>query len=759
MKFCIFKNVASYGEICTAELFDKYSESTRSLCAKIAKAHDDGNDELKAKLKKDLPVITWQASFVQGIRKNANAQPSGLFMFDVDHVDNPFKLWSGIIGRKDELGILFAGMTASRHGLRLVAKCRPEFTTIAECQKWLAKEIGCDYDASCKDWARSSFVVAPEYTYFANYKALFEDEPDCVYNIDAQSTEQPDIVLEEVTDQTGTLFGTQTEYEGIPLKDICTMWFEQHGGLPQKGSRNQELFRLATKLRYICDFNAANIVDALPACGLSRQEVTRIAQQAISTTRAAEMPRDFSDFLSRLRQQRELQKDCGVQVLETGEFEKLTDITKVPPLPPIFRQVYNAAPTDFKLAAMICQLPILGTLGSRLRARYLDNTLHSPSFQVSLEAPQASGKSFVRRLVNMELSQIIKADTEAREKEHEYNERIKELKMMNIKIDKKNKDEVLGERPVPLIRIMPATASITQLLIRMYNAKGLHLFATAEEIDTVYKAFKRGFSNLGDLQRCAFDNAEYGQDYASENSFSGIVKLYYNTLYLGTPKAMRRFYPDVEDGLVSRVFFVTLPDQFGKTIPVWREFTPEEKAIIDTHLVRLNDISIIGTEVQPEHVMKLDFLNKEMEQWVRMQQAAAVRSEDRTRDVFCRRAAVVGFRAGMLAWFLYGEKNTPTIRRNVIAFSKWIASAMLNQHLLRFNYEDDKRNTFQFEQVYRKLPDEFDRNQLISELNAAGKESNVSTVIYRWKLLGVIKAAKKYNASMFIKTKNDETRN
>lgn len=41
-----------------------------------------------------------------------------------------------------ELGIVYAGMTPSRHGLRLVAKCRPEFQTIAECQQWLGEQIG-----------------------------------------------------------------------------------------------------------------------------------------------------------------------------------------------------------------------------------------------------------------------------------------------------------------------------------------------------------------------------------------------------------------------------------------------------------------------------------------------------------------------------------------------------------------------------------------------------------------------------------------
>ncbi len=99
-----------------------------------------------------------------------------------------------------------------------------------------------------------------------------------------------------------------------------------------------------------------------------------------------------------------------------------------------------------------------------------------------------------------------------------------------------------------------------KMLMRMENARGLHLVAVCEEIDTVTKAFKRSFTSYSDALRVSFDNAPYGQDYASESTYSGLVPLYYNTLFSSTPRAMRRFYPDVEDGLVSRVCFITLPE-------------------------------------------------------------------------------------------------------------------------------------------------------------------------------------------------------
>jgi hypothetical protein len=257
----------------------------------------------------------------------------------------------------------------------------------------------------------------------------------------------------------------------------------------------------------------------------------------------------------------------------------------------------------------------------------------------------------------------------------------------------------------------------------------------------VVKAYKRGFSSLNEMLRVAFDNGRYGQDYASENSFSGDVFVYYNTLFSGTPRAMRRFYPDVEDGLVSRVLFVTLPDQFGKPMPVWKEMTEEQKAEMDIALERLNEVSLVGDEVQPEHMLNLDYLNKELEKWIKAQQIEAVNQDDRTRDVFCRRAAVVGFRAGMLAHFLYGGKKvTPTIRRNVTQFAIWVANNMLNQHLLRFTIQGTGSNVNAFEDVYKQLKDTFTRADVEQLLLAMGINSPVRTVLYRWRLLGVIEA-------------------
>lgn len=745
MKFSYFKSPkAAKGVECTYEQYLQAANDPQllRLCNDIAAEEDK---DKRAEMKKGLPVITWQAYF-PGKRLAKEAQPSGLFMLDIDHVDNPFELYSKQIAKRTkELGIVYVGKTASTHGLRIVAKCLPTLHSLEECQKWLASSLKVEYDGVCKDFARCSFLVHDSYTYYMDAKAIWQEEPavGTVYaggaNPVQENAEMAKMLTPKeekpanVTDQTEGLFGGPTDYKGIPYEDICKEWLLYTGGEPKEGERNARLYKLALRMRYITDFNFATLKRIMPTYGLPESEMETLIHSALNTPRAADMQKDLREVLEKIDRKSKIQGD------EEEIPDIITSTEKMPPLPPIFRQWAEIAPDDFKTAVTLCQLPILGALGSRLRARYLDGKIHSPSFQVSLEAPQASGKSFMVQLVETELAPMIQADEAQKEKEKEYNDKVAEMKMLNIKINADNKDEILGNKPQGIVRFLPATISITKMLMRLHAAKGLHCFAYAEEIDTVHKAYKRGFSSLSELLRVAFDNGRYGQDYASENSFSGDVFVYYNTLFSGTPKAMRRFYPDVEDGLVSRVLFVTLPDQFGKPMPVWKKLTSEQKAEMDIALERLNEISLIGEDVQPERMLNLDYLNKEMDKWIKAQQIEAVNQEDRTRDIFCRRAAVVGFRAGMLAHFLYGaKKTTPTIRKNVVKFAIWVANNMLNQHLLRFNIQGTGSNVNAYEDVYKELKDTFTREDVEMALQSMGKDSPVKVVLYKWKLLGVI---------------------
>ena len=173
MRFDYCYNCTTHPNSISRELFEKLIRSpwVRALCDEIAAGHLDR--------KRDLPAVCWQAAFDGKKRSNQYALPSGLFALDVDHVDHPEAIFRALEDRIDELGIYVVHKTPSTRGLRLVARCRPEFGSIGENQAWLANEIHVEHDACTRDLARLSFLVPESYFYYYN-PAIFSDRPTFV---------------------------------------------------------------------------------------------------------------------------------------------------------------------------------------------------------------------------------------------------------------------------------------------------------------------------------------------------------------------------------------------------------------------------------------------------------------------------------------------------------------------------------------------------------------------------------------------------
>ena len=133
MSFGISNNVKSrVVRTCTPELFRGGIDSplVAGICAEIEDALEatrrgemskEDFDTLKAERKKMLPVITPHATFKNGRRLNADAVPSGLSMYDVDHITDPRGYYKAHVeGREKELGVVLAHVTPSTEGLRLL---------------------------------------------------------------------------------------------------------------------------------------------------------------------------------------------------------------------------------------------------------------------------------------------------------------------------------------------------------------------------------------------------------------------------------------------------------------------------------------------------------------------------------------------------------------------------------------------------------------------------------------------------------------
>lgn len=756
----IFRTVGAKAEDCTLQKFAEIIDSQR--VKDLVTAFRNGDADAKRR----LPAVTWQAHFSEGeTRSNKNARPTGLFMLDVDHIDTDNEVARIFTSEGIDipsLGIKIVHVTPSGRGLRFVA-LMPKFAkNIAEAQKWLASKLGFDtYDEATHDLARLSFLTRREdfllidQSIFTNEfntnnnetenKSLDTDNNSCTESAEADNgcgeasektrgeCEQHSTADSNVT--TGGAGQGKQECEkidGVALSDIIEAVVESQGGVPQEGMRNTRLYQLARVMRYVMDFSPEKMFLRLPHWGLPDDEVRSVMESACKGGRASQLPKTLYFAIKGLKQTAEDVKDSDSDILVPEEEE-------LPPLPPVFSDFVGIAPNGFKGASVVALLPVMGTIVSKVRAQYLDGELHSPSFQVVIEAPQASGKSFTRRIVDTCLQGIKERDIKERLVEAQYNQQIKKLK------NAKNQPE----EPQTIIRLLPASVSTAKLLKRLDSAQGLHLFSFCEEIDTLTKSNSSGaWAQKSDIYRNAFDNAEYGQDYMSDSSYSAVCKVYYNLLLCGTPRAVSRFYKDPEDGLVSRVLFELLPDQFGMSMPEWGRLKKKQLENIDQTIRSLTEeYSYTADLVSPEQEISIAWVNRAMKRWLEEKRQQSVTSMSRATDIFRRRAAVVGFRAGMIAFLLWNTvKKLPhaQMRKNTADFACWVADRMLRslvdkydvqmQRIEDSNSERPKNNS----SVFDELPAHFSTNDVAVLLRKNFIRSAPKQVIYLWRKEGLI---------------------
>ena len=671
--------------------------AVKNICAAIAAldpSAENFNDRKQA-LKKRLPIIIPHACRFEGDgkRKSANAVPSGLAMLDIDHIEHPHQFFaehifpvlsnseavqqqSGLTS--DSAAVYFVAVTASGHGLRIIGERLPG-ESIEAAQLRIATALSItEYDAVTKDLARASYVVPSDYILYINTDALFSapatsqvpavptagDPASTPYTLhptpaittassasDLQTTGVADLPSTGAADLPTTAEG-DLNYRGLNYSDIVSQLLIAIGncGGAEVGERNTVYFTLASYMRYICDFNPDLLLRVLPDFGLSVQERRQVISSAISRPRKSHIPVTLQSAIAIC----EKEHSIGT----TAKVEKSTDLP-LPELPRLLKLICRRLPADYQPAMVIASLPILGTLATRIRFEYLDRQEQSLSFFSCITAPAASGKSFIRKPLDLLLTPINEQDAIEREKEQAYKEKLRASK------NSKNQPE----DPHACPRNNGVAISIAKLLQLLTYAEGKHLIGIGEEMDTLVKSERAGvWSQKSDIYRLAFDNAEYGQAYMSDTSFNAHIRVYYNLLLTGTPNSMKRFFKDLENGLATRVCFAQLPDTSFTEIPVFAPYSETDKAEI-IRWARLLDAES-GTISCPK-------VGSVIADWLERKRQQAIDADSHAMDTLRRRAAVIGFRAGMLCFLLENRKFTKVVGE----FTEWVAEYVFRNQM------------------------------------------------------------------------------
>ena len=108
-------------------------------------------------------------------RRLADCHLNGLFMLDIDHIENPFEVWYKMRDDKELMkSIALVHITSSEHGVRIVATADMNIGNLADNQISLAQKLGYKADESCIDATRNSFAPKEEDIIYINEELLFD---------------------------------------------------------------------------------------------------------------------------------------------------------------------------------------------------------------------------------------------------------------------------------------------------------------------------------------------------------------------------------------------------------------------------------------------------------------------------------------------------------------------------------------------------------------------------------------------------------
>ena len=747
-----------------ADMYNFLEENTtiRKKCEEIAKTGDKS-------LKDKLPAMMPMGTVGDLTRKKENCTPTGLVMIDIDRApsDSPkggeshaecveefkeqMKKW--VEAQKEELKRLYVRLvhiTPSGEGLRLLVCCHADGMeeTIERCVHDLKLDDYGKVDPACKDLSRLSYLVPADYILYT--EGLFDDVPEV--SIEQMNQYKITGTTEKFSNENakiGEILANDEHlknfsYNNFSLAQIVKDYISETGGEPVEGTRHTFYNNLVVMFRNLANNDPKILHAVLPTFGLPIEETWK---QCVSLTSSNRQTKLDSRLYFWLKNKGLLAERTRV---ENEEEQKAEPLPPMPQLPPIFRQYVNSAPEDFKVPTVVALLPILGTLTSHLRATYFDDSEQSTEFISLLFAPPSSGKSFIKRLSSL-LQNLRDRDEISNAREAIWAETMKN----------KGANDKGEEQPHVSVRIVKPLISIPELLTKMRDNKGHHMYIEAEELDTFTKGTKSAGGDKSDLWRVTWDNGFYGQYYKSVNTFKGEVQMFMNLLFTSTQDQIDRFFKNVEDGLVTRFSVCPIENQtFAKFVP-WKPINSKDKLQIKNILTRLelknyklpltfdkgdladasaSDLDKLMAEqyeFQPFEHVDLSYIHKPLLDWLEEERIQSASTLNEARDVFRRRAAVKGFRLALLCHGLYA--NVGKREQQIITnFVKWFCAVDLRNSLYQFGqrYNELQQNTKKagilHSPVFEKMADEFTKDDLRVALQRAYIKSPVRVVVSLW---------------------------
>ena len=690
------------------------------MCARIERGDED--------LKYRLPVWTPHcAEFQNNHRSIADAlKPLNRLMLDFDEKGHTSEILEKLRMKDEKMrvaGIVVLLVEESvRRGTHVLVEL-PLGMTPEKAQEIMAEVTGFMPDKQVKGVDRCIYMVTEDHTKFVSDKLfeVSESEIRSAANEPNSRLESEPGVCEPNFRPTSEPEGCERNFaltfKGIPYSSIIAEWWNRNGGEPQEGERNVKLHKLAVNLRAICDNKKEVLMQVMPRFGLTDSELKSIIDSACK-----DEPKGISKTMQRIIDALEM----GISPDELDDAEATQAETgvkvNVKSLPIGLKESLVGVPVSMYMPVLCGIMPIAAAYADQVEVEYCDGNLQHLGLMSIIRGEQASNKSVVKNAIDIWKRQFDDEDALARKREEEWKERKKSRKA----------NEKAPDDPHVLIRVVPVTVSCSTLLKRFKNAVGHTLYSFGEELDTLRKTNGAGsWSSKYDIYRLAFDRGEWGQDYNSDAAESGVVRVSYNWTVLGTNGAVRKCFKtdNIENGLSSRILVAEMPDASFSKMPKFKRRSAEDEAKIQEAVTRLRSFS--GLVDTPR-------LRRAIEDWVEEKRVEAAKDIDHVKDIYRRRAAVIGFRCGVVFHLLSGKDKES---KACLEFALMMAEYCLNQQIktfgevLRNEYisaEDECQRYGSNHSVFDQLAPTFSMDDLRSLKHGICGESALRKIISRW---------------------------
>ena len=623
----------------------------------------------------------------------------------------------------------------------------PVGMTIEEAQKAYTAALGVDFDADCCSPERMIYITdAASQLYTSDDWQMRLSDEEITQRRKAYQDRGLDIDGRPLIDHSPlTMDHSKTpvnapmnngqcsmvnvqypnEYNGIPYEKIVEELADQLGGAPEHGNRNDFIFSMSCHLRHVCNDDPQWIRSIMPDYGEDHERVTETIQNACKRKQSVAMSPKMKLTLDLCRRR---------QNMEMGmNREALMKEPEMPHrLPTPIRVAISKVPDHCRPATSQAIFPAWATRLGGVKLEYADNSEMEATQMNLLVAAMSTGKSCIKKPIDICLKDIVARDMLCREQEQQWKD----------EQNSKSANKKGAVRPTDIcIQVNDSdmtNAAFTQRLADAERAGHKCLYTRMDEVEMLSKMAGGNTKEMVSRIICRnFDTDMYGQERVGAQSVTARVPMRWCWNASTTPaSAIRFFRKNVNDGTVSRISFCTIPQiEDNGEIPVYKRYDEKYEQQMMAYLQLLDEAKDRGLIVCPQaKKMANDLCKLGVER-------AALFDDDGYR-ILSRRGAVIAFRKACILYIMNGYKWSREIEdfcRWSFDYDMWCKMSLFSE-ALNEDMEMEKKVTHGgMANMLDLLPDDFTREECRSIRIQQGKKNpNPKDQLAQWTKRGFI---------------------